>query len=262
MFSEASRTVGGVIAVTTFLTFLLSTTYEYFFFYVISGDYFKLFTVNDLIQASLVWLPITFASCLLGAGVNLFFSRVERFQTEEQLAGDSRSIAKFRASGRWVESWGIPIIVGISAFSLPLNIALFNIGFFFAMMWYIFANWFFSDQNAPGKENKLIRMIVYFLPPMIIISGFYGASNSINETRDKINLVSINGKGESEKIIRSLERGMIIYNINDNSIRFTPWQNIESIHKQYAVDNNESIFCRFLEIMCPSPEAKKATEGK
>lgn len=243
--------LGKVVGIIGGLSLTFSLIYDWGFFHAANLNFQEIpSTLSDHLRSSLNWLPR--AALVIGIIfiIELFLKRIEKGMTEEEIIQSSKKpekTRKFRESPKY-------FIIAIALLSLAAYIMFGelyaqDLGFPIVILWFLFSAWVNSHPRIKERRSPEIRLLIHWLPPIVIWLFFMGQNSfeSIlrSSPRNTVYYTSASDKLNEVSVLRNLERGILVYEHKRNKIIFIEWasiQKIENKHKKKYFRGILSIF--------------------
>lgn len=224
--------------------FVLTVSFIYGFSLSSKLNLFTYMTLNDYFNYSLKWLTPVLFGFGLGFILQLFFSRVEKGATEEEIIKSSpfpkftKYFRKYSEKAFSVIFVGGAIVLTIYSFFAEVpKVFLYNLwqlgG---AFSWVAFFLWYLKIPKLANRWSIPQKVVLLVAPAMIIFSLFggmlegemYGLPTNKNYYKDQLRLTKaeevINGK-----VIFSLNNFIIFLNTKDLNFSIYPINQVRAI---------------------------------
>ena len=229
-----------------------SLIYDWGFFHAANVNFQEIpSTLSDHLRSSINWLP----RAAFGIGIifiiELILKRIEKGMTEEEIIQSSKNpekTRKFRESPKYLI---IPIaILSLATYIMLGELYAFDLSFTIVILWFIFSAWVNSHPRIKERRSPEIRLLIHWLPP-IVIALFIMGQNSFESIlrspqRNTVYYASSLDKPNEVSVLRTLERGILVYEHKRNKITFIEWASIQKIENKYQKKYFRGILSMFI----------------
>lgn len=241
---------------------LVSIIYNWAYFHVIGLSLFEVMTISDQIEGVAIWTVPVVGFFSIGFFADLFFRRVERGMTEEQLIATSptpRFTRWFRKSHD-VAVWALAGLLVFSGLISSPNEDWLPYSYLFLFIWFPLISFIFSIPQLQSGYSEFARMLIFFLPPLAALSlgqGSHAAVKDLMTTEPNAVVTSITGDNEANALIlRYIEKGLIYRITKENVVVFVPWQHVRSVHQKIE-SPLKSRLCIWFGVVCGETKLPK-----
>ena len=236
-FKDVMSVLPAVIAGLTVLVFTASAAREWAYYYVIGADFISLASPADYTSAALRWLPPFVLLCVISTLFEMFLSRTEGFQSEEELAqgfSKPRAIRFFRALPYRLGLAGM-IVGGFLYAARADNPTAMKWLPFFVGCWIVFSKWFVRHPRVYYKLARTGRLLLFFGPAVaayVLADGYDEASSDLVLPRGEYRIVHSTGLVEDNvQLLRALSQGVLILRVPTRDVSFLTYGSFKSIDK-------------------------------
>jgi hypothetical protein len=229
--------IPGLTAILASFSLFLSIAHEWAYFATIGPQFRTLMGTNDYIAAGIEWLPTAIIGLVVGAAVHLFFFRVERGQSEEELVARSPNpgfMRRFRRSADFLPIVFATIVALNLFFIRPPDSIEFE-ATLFAAIWMLFIEYVLLHPVTLARWGGAVVTVMGFLPLALAVVIGLGANAAYLDLNDRSNPYDIRLADQSTvsqvNILRLLDRGVIYRDATTKTTRFLAWDKVHSVAK-------------------------------
>ena len=250
------------------ITLALSVLHEWAYFSVIGSEYMFVMRASDYVAAALKWLPTTLGTILIMLIYEMYMKRVEKGLTEEEIIASSNNPERLRAfrNSPYPVLMVLILITGALYFLFipgkplngPIPIAIY-------VLWLLFIQWVFSNERMSKKIGELGRVVLIFVPLVLILTasdGLNSAEADLRVTDGKYSVLLTKEKRLDAQFLRSMESGVLLRTPTDKEIVFLPWSQVTKISIAHQNVVSESRACSWFGILCFGEAQKELKPAK
>ena len=217
------RNIGALVGVIASLSAIVSFIYDWGFFWALGISFSQApTTITDHVQSWIIWLPRVIVIGIFLLAYTLFFARVERGPTEEEMISTSRNT---RIINIITKLSNIFIIESCILFTI-LWLLIGGILFFAALLaltvlWFLFIKWVFSKTKKGIRYSAFMEYFSLFVPIAVFILFLMGAMSTgvIRAEPSMSHRLVIDGKAGVREIVetellRTFEKWLLIRDEN------------------------------------------------
>jgi hypothetical protein len=233
-----SSSLSASIPFLTAATLALSISFDVGFFYGLDIHLFTLFSLTEHTLFTLEALPI---AASLGAAILTFFQIIV-FVEEEKKANSGGSLVSFAGKftgDEFLFNRKISIFTAVTS-TLMAIFYFFYSGFGRATIFILTAcvSLFFCFQVDKGGNYKrsfmlslmMVLLCVLFFGLSFMIGIFVALGYTYDNNSHRTHKLQMNDTSETQaRLIRSGERGILVYDLREKRLRFIKWEKVEEI---------------------------------
>lgn len=219
-----------LIAAFSALILVLSVTYDYGFLFFLGISFSEVPTsLSDHVRSSLDWVPYMFVGVFIAFILELFFRRVEKGMTEDEIINTS-STPRFTA---WFRELPMYFIIAFAIFipiahifkiKLPLETWMFST----IIWWFILHNFFFGHYRIIERTTKLFYFSSLWVPAAILYMVFSGAISAENVTKGNVYTFNVQGEEYDYVLVRSYDKYFMVWNPDTDHLEFLSASSVHS----------------------------------
>lgn len=201
-------------------TLLASVLYDWAYFRVFYPHLTQFLSLNDHITNALEWLPLA----ALSAGAGLVWGAL---QTSYWPPPESAS-----ATFKWVvvlPNWGLAILASLL---LLLLTTPENLGSVLLTLWAIafpITSWVVR-RLVPHSLSRSLSGGLFLSVFVLCLGSSAGVGDLISDVGTSRVVLTSGSEIDKVRVIRSIERGLLIRQVEDNQVMFLPWKAVEKIY--------------------------------
>lgn len=254
LFKDNIENISQLFAIGGSFCFLASLVYDWGFYSSISLSYAEIpSTLTDHVRSALIWSPKIGAAFFVYYVFELFFKRVEKGQTEEEIVNSSSNPKLMRQ----FRDGPYKLIATIAFVLMALYVLLgehfvTTLAFSLTICWVSFINWVYSHQVVRERSNSIVKSLSIIVPPMVFWLYFTGFNDALKlYTNDKPNTTITTSKNENQTvtILREFEQGVLIKNKSKNIV-FIPWSEVKELKTSGKHEAFKGLICVMLKKSC------------
>lgn len=251
MLEKYSLNFAKITSLATGVTFILSIIFEIGYFKALDDRFFVFLTITDFLNLTVTWLP----HIIMMGAIFTAFDVLSRKRKIKRATLTPSTIKETKKQKPWLV-YLIMIAVAIFCFFLFLvdkqgewQKAILV----FMSLWVIYcANLFEGDYILGGDEHKSKRLMVFFVPIVLVGAFFLGVDRGFDIKQNDAVLYETPIKGEATNIfvVRAIQRGLIYKEQNRSLIHFAPWGEIKSTTSLIYGVKDETRMCSYFPMFC------------
>ncbi|MBI4967433.1 MAG: hypothetical protein HZC25_04865 [Rhodospirillales bacterium] len=250
--TDNKPTFGQIAGAVPVIIVMLSVIHEIGYFIPFPSNILSIASINDFIVVSIHWLPWGITMFFIGWVIHFFLMRIEGFKTDDELI-DSSSFPKLIKIFRRSNDIALPAIIiisGIVEFAFLTMAEWKIIGAASTVTWAIVLFYFANHENSPIRK-RLTFLGLLLIPSFSIIAFFLGLEDGYNTLmRGGKNKIIVDDNAEAY-ILRSFERGMLIYNKDHSYIDLISWDKTVIFSQIVTTPPNVAKICYLFGKNCP-----------
>ena len=217
------RNIGALVGVIASLSVIVSFIYEWGFFWALGISFSQApTTITDHVQSWIIWLPRVIVIGILLLAYTLFFARVERGLTEEEMISASRKTRIEKIITKWSNIFIIESCILFTILWLLFGDILFFLALLsLTVMWFVFIEWVFAKTKKSIRYSSFMEYFSLFAPIAVFISFLMGAMSTgvIRAEPSMSHRLVIDGKSGVREIVetellRTFEKWLLIRDEN------------------------------------------------
>jgi uncharacterized membrane protein SirB2 len=213
------------IAILSFSALVLSAVHEWAYFQVLGLQFLTISSPLDYLSSALIWLPLALAVLVAFAILNIAVRRIR--------GGSNKTHGA-------IFFW-----LAISIFVVALIGRLWMAGEGVVVILCLMLGFIVLYKSSDMERSITKRSYLFFATMMILIAYVIGLNDAWRDQgkhgpfgrlklfspTDRQNVLSLKGNASAREVIvlRNLERGILIRDVNSNVIGFYPWAEVSAI---------------------------------
>ncbi len=235
------RNISAALAVLTALIFAASAAREWAYYHVIGADFVSLTSPADYTSGALHWLPTFVLAGTVIAVIEMFLSRTEGFQSEEEIAQSSPNPKRtmFLRALPWRTLSVLMIVGGVLKTAtlvwLVLNPTAMDWVTSVGLFWIVFSGWFTRHPLIFDRLKSTGRVLLVLGPfgaASIIAGGYDEAQGVLALPHGEYRIVHSDGLVEDDvQLLRAVSKGVLILRVPTRDVSFLTYPSFNRIDR-------------------------------
>ena len=236
-FKDFLSGVPAAVSGLTVLVFTATAAREWTYYHVIGADFISLTSLADYTSASLRWLPGFVLAGMVCVVLEMFLSRTEGFQSEEEIAQRSPNPQRTRFFRDLPYYLALTLMIAGGFFYVARvdnptaqNWVIPSMG-----CWIVFFRWFVRHPHVYDRLAKTGRWLLLLGPmavALIMADGYDDAQGDLALPRGEYRIVHSADLVEDDiQLLRATSKGILILRVPTRDVSFLTYQSFKSIDR-------------------------------
>ncbi|SDR45428.1 hypothetical protein SAMN05519103_03344 [Rhizobiales bacterium GAS113] len=242
-----------ILAALTASILCLSIIHDEGFYWIVGRQFQELMGPSDYLSGALHWLPVVVIAVMLAGIAQLSVNRYRNFE-KRRTPRRRRQINKTFIGALLVLIAIYVAMLLLHFFTISILVDPMILIFVIVPPWMTFWGWIFTHEKPARFLGAIGGMLVIGVVPLsvtIFTLGMWDAGRALSSIRDVYEVKGKDGGPKFVAVLRSLDRGMILFDPVEDNVRFEKWDDIKSFgHKSFYVDARPTS-CMLFHLNCP-----------
>jgi hypothetical protein len=251
-------------ALLSFFVLMLTVFHDWGYFWIIGSKFQSLQTPYDYITNSITWLPLSLALLALYVGASGFIisqliSRRSTVEFDSQPPNLRRAWLRQQLYRLTMLCAGLTLVSGAIWYVTKFPIAPVFGACTFVSVYVMIACVFYARATRYEWSQAVVPLtaLISFVPIIVGLSFMGGLVEALAALSSRQNVYALRQKAVPDKqvlLLRSLDKGALTYNLRDNKIAFTRWDDLVGIDHTFFPARREGSICNFTDHICNAAE--------